>query len=81
MVPINQVAPLEGQHVEERREIPAIVDLVPDEGPSLLALGLGDAVGDDPGRDRVREAALEEGGAIVQDEGGRVLDHGHFSVI
>ena len=56
VLPVDEVPLLEGEHVEEGAEVAAVVDLVSDEGASLLALGLRDAVGDDPRHRRVRKA-------------------------
>ena len=54
--PVDEVALLEGQHVEEGAEVAAVVDLVADEGAPLLALGLRDAIWDHPRHRRVRIA-------------------------
>ena len=54
VLPVDEVALLEGQHVEEGAEVAAVVDLVADEGAPLLALGLRDAVRDHPRHRRVR---------------------------
>ena len=54
VLPVDEVALLEGQHVEEGAEVAAVVDLVADECASLLALGLRNAVRDHPRHRRVR---------------------------
>ena len=56
VLPVDEVALLEGEHVEEGAEVAAVVDLVADERAALLALGLRDAVRDHARRGRVREA-------------------------
>ena len=56
MLPVDEVPLLKGEHVEEGAEVAAVVDLVSDEGASLLALGLRDAVRYHPRHRRVRKA-------------------------
>ena len=54
VLPVDKVALLEGEHVEEGAEVAAVVDLVADERAALLALGLRDAVRDHARRGRIR---------------------------
>ena len=60
VLPVDEVALLEGQHVEEGAEVAAVVDLVADECASLLALGLRNAVRDHPRHRRVGIAFEKE---------------------
>ena len=65
VVPVDEVALLKGEQVEEGAQIAAVVDLVGNEGAPFLALGLHDAVGEDATRGRVGEPGLDGRAAYV----------------
>jgi hypothetical protein len=44
VVPVDEVAPLEGQHVEEGGKVTTVLNLITNKGATLLRLGLHDAV-------------------------------------
>ena len=69
MVPVDQVTLLEGEKVEKWGQVPAVVNLVPDESSPLLRLGLHDAVGEDPGGGLAGVAHLERVATIVKHQG------------
>ena len=77
MIPVDKIALLEGEEIEQGREVSAVVNLVSDEGSTLLRFGLHDAVGHHPGAGLGGVAHLERIAAIVYHDGVTVGGSGH----